>query len=90
MHFKYSSQELHSELILRFLITNTNLTCTWWYIVFIILSIVCWQEFRRKLPSWKTKEHVLKMVAENQVCVISGETGCGKTTQVRVSQFVLP
>ena len=34
------------------------------------------------LPSWKTKETVLKMVAENQVCVISGETGCGKTTQV--------
>ena len=36
------------------------------------------------LPAWETREKLLKMVANNQVCVISGETGCGKTTQVSV------
>ena len=41
------------------------------------------QEFRETLPSWAVREEVLRLVRENQVCVISGQTGCGKTTQVR-------
>ena len=28
------------------------------------------------------KEEILRIVRDNQVVVISGETGCGKTTQV--------
>lgn len=42
---------------------------------------------RRRLPSFNMKDVILKVVAENQVVVISGETGCGKTTQV--AQFIL-
>ncbi|XP_037089684.1 LOW QUALITY PROTEIN: ATP-dependent DNA/RNA helicase DHX36-like, partial [Pollicipes pollicipes] len=38
--------------------------------------------FRRALPAFQQREHILQLVAENQVVVISGETGCGKTTQV--------
>ena len=43
--------------------------------------------FRQKLPAFNKKEAVLAAVASSQVLVISGETGCGKTTQV--PQFVL-
>ncbi|KAM7255732.1 hypothetical protein ACFE04_008630 [Oxalis oulophora] len=45
------------------------------------------QTFREKLPAFKEKSNFLKVVAENQVMVISGETGCGKTTQL--PQFIL-
>ncbi|XP_066368016.1 DExH-box ATP-dependent RNA helicase DExH3-like isoform X2 [Miscanthus floridulus] len=44
-------------------------------------------EFRRSLPAYKEKERLLAAIARNQVIVISGETGCGKTTQL--PQFVL-
>lgn len=43
--------------------------------------------FREKLPAFKMKAEFLKAVAENQVLVVSGETGCGKTTQL--PQFIL-
>ncbi|XP_012944942.1 ATP-dependent DNA/RNA helicase DHX36 [Aplysia californica] len=44
-------------------------------------------EFRHKLPSYEMKETLVSAVQENQVLVVSGETGCGKTTQV--PQFIL-
>ncbi|CAL0328781.1 unnamed protein product [Lupinus luteus] len=44
-------------------------------------------EFRRSLPSFKEKEGLLQAIARNQVVVVSGETGCGKTTQL--PQYVL-
>ncbi|KAL6005151.1 hypothetical protein ACLOJK_005713 [Asimina triloba] len=43
--------------------------------------------FRKSLPSYKEKERLLSAIARNQVVVISGETGCGKTTQL--PQYVL-
>lgn len=43
--------------------------------------------FRQKLPAWEARARVLEAVARSQVIVISGETGCGKTTQV--PQFIL-
>ncbi|KAL0426591.1 UNVERIFIED_CONTAM: DExH-box ATP-dependent RNA helicase DExH1 [Sesamum latifolium] len=43
--------------------------------------------FREKLPAFKLKSEFLKAVAANQVLVVSGETGCGKTTQL--PQFIL-
>ncbi|XP_057980830.1 DExH-box ATP-dependent RNA helicase DExH3 [Malania oleifera] len=39
-------------------------------------------DFRRSLPAFKEKEKLLQAIAQNQVIVISGETGCGKTTQL--------
>ena len=44
-------------------------------------------EARRRLPAFTTREELLSVVAANQVVVIKGETGCGKTTQV--PQFLL-
>lgn len=44
-------------------------------------------EFRMKLPCYKMKDKVLRKIRENQIVVISGETGCGKTTQI--VQYVL-
>ncbi|XP_067002715.2 ATP-dependent DNA/RNA helicase DHX36 isoform X2 [Anabrus simplex] len=44
-------------------------------------------EFRRKLPSYQMRHKIIDLISENQVCVISGETGCGKTTQL--AQFIL-
>ncbi|XP_073002247.1 DExH-box ATP-dependent RNA helicase DExH3 [Typha latifolia] len=43
--------------------------------------------FRKSLPAYKEKERLLSAIARNQVIVISGETGCGKTTQL--PQYVL-
>ncbi|ESR64932.1 hypothetical protein CICLE_v10007274mg [Citrus x clementina] len=44
-------------------------------------------EFRRSLPSYKERDALLKAISENQVVVVSGETGCGKTTQL--PQYIL-
>ena len=41
------------------------------------------QRFRRQLPSHGVREELLAAVRGHQVLVVSGETGCGKTTQVR-------
>ncbi|KAJ0088115.1 hypothetical protein Patl1_32728 [Pistacia atlantica] len=50
-------------------------------------SVKAMQSFREKLPAFQMKAEFLKAVAENQVLVVSGETGCGKTTQL--PQFIL-
>ncbi|KAG6589621.1 DExH-box ATP-dependent RNA helicase DExH3 [Cucurbita argyrosperma subsp. argyrosperma] len=44
-------------------------------------------EFRKSLPAFKERETLLKAISENQVVVVSGETGCGKTTQL--PQYIL-
>ncbi|KAG5133587.1 hypothetical protein JHK82_024775 [Glycine max] len=44
-------------------------------------------EFRSSLPAYKEKEAILSAILRNQVLIISGETGCGKTTQL--PQFIL-
>ncbi|XP_050348028.1 ATP-dependent DNA/RNA helicase DHX36-like [Nymphalis io] len=38
--------------------------------------------FREKLPTYTKAKDVLNIIQNNQVVVISGETGCGKSTQV--------
>jgi len=43
--------------------------------------------FRKTLPSFKMRNELLSAIANQQVLVVSGETGCGKTTQV--PQFIL-
>lgn len=45
------------------------------------------QEFRRSLPAFKERDALLQAVSQNQVIVVSGETGCGKTTQL--PQYIL-
>ncbi|XP_077280248.1 putative ATP-dependent RNA helicase DHX57 isoform X2 [Temnothorax americanus] len=45
------------------------------------------QEVRKKLPVWSRKNEILEAIHKNQVVIISGETGCGKSTQI--PQFVL-
>lgn len=44
-------------------------------------------KFREKLPSYGMREELVRLINANRVLVISGETGCGKTTQV--TQFIL-
>ncbi|KAF8103693.1 hypothetical protein N665_0186s0061 [Sinapis alba] len=44
-------------------------------------------EFRKSLPAYKERDVILKLISENQVVVVSGETGCGKTTQL--PQYIL-
>lgn len=51
------------------------------------ISMKSMQSFREKLPAFNVKAEFLKAVAQNQVLVVSGETGCGKTTQL--PQFIL-
>ncbi|KAI5679650.1 hypothetical protein M9H77_00877 [Catharanthus roseus] len=50
-------------------------------------SVKAMLSFREKLPAYKVKTEFLNAVAANQVLVVSGETGCGKTTQL--PQFIL-
>ena len=45
------------------------------------------KSFREGLPAFQRREEVLELIASNQVVLLSGETGCGKTTQV--PQFIL-
>ncbi len=45
------------------------------------------QEVRRGLPAWNEKENILAKLVKSQVVVISGMTGCGKSTQV--PQYIL-
>lgn len=42
---------------------------------------------RAKLPAWQKKELIVKLVEQNDVVLITGETGSGKSTQV--VQFLL-
>ena len=44
-------------------------------------------KLRQKLPAWGYRAEVLHAVKHHQVTVVSGETGCGKSTQV--PQFLL-
>ncbi|XP_017881995.1 putative ATP-dependent RNA helicase DHX57 [Ceratina calcarata] len=45
------------------------------------------KEVRKMLPAWPKMNEILDMIYGNQVTIISGETGCGKSTQV--PQFLL-
>ena len=38
--------------------------------------------FRRSLPTWNLKAKILNSIERNPVTLITGGTGCGKTTQV--------
>ncbi|KAM7119273.1 putative ATP-dependent RNA helicase DHX57 isoform 1-T2 [Ciconia maguari] len=42
---------------------------------------------RQKLPAWQERETILDLLESHQVLVVSGMTGCGKTTQI--PQFIL-
>ena len=44
-------------------------------------------EKRATLPAWEAKSNIIKLVKENQIVIIQGETGSGKTTQI--PQFLL-
>ncbi|XP_065216695.1 ATP-dependent DNA/RNA helicase DHX36-like isoform X2 [Planococcus citri] len=44
-------------------------------------------EVRRNLPAYSMQHEILNLINNYQVVLISGETGCGKTTQV--AQFIL-
>jgi len=45
------------------------------------------QLFRKRLPAADKRQQILGLIESHQVVVITGETGCGKTTQV--PQFIL-
>ncbi|RUP47115.1 P-loop containing nucleoside triphosphate hydrolase protein [Jimgerdemannia flammicorona] len=45
------------------------------------------RQIREKLPAHSFRDNVINAVRANQVVIVSGETGCGKTTQV--PQFIL-
>ncbi|XP_077514316.1 3'-5' RNA helicase YTHDC2-like isoform X2 [Amblyomma americanum] len=37
---------------------------------------------RQQLPIWQSRQKLIATIAQNQVTIVTGETGCGKTTQV--------
>ena len=46
-------------------------------------------EQRRFLPVYGVREELLQVIRENQVVVVVGETGSGKTTQVHLFCWIL-
>ena len=40
------------------------------------------QRVRRSLPIYKMRDHIISTIRDNQVVVVEGETGSGKTTQL--------
>ncbi|KAI9330847.1 P-loop containing nucleoside triphosphate hydrolase protein [Obelidium mucronatum] len=44
-------------------------------------------KMRQRLPSYKFRDQIIESVESNQVVIICGETGCGKSTQT--GQFIL-
>ncbi|KAG7268427.1 hypothetical protein CRUP_008977 [Coryphaenoides rupestris] len=44
-------------------------------------------KFRERLPSYSMRHELVELINTSRVVVVSGETGCGKTTQV--TQFIL-
>lgn len=45
------------------------------------------QEQRQNLPAYQVKDELMRVIAENQIVVVIGETGSGKTTQL--TQFLV-
>lgn len=45
------------------------------------------QKQRQSLPAYQVKEELMRVIAENQIVVVIGETGSGKTTQL--TQFLV-
>ena len=41
-------------------------------------------EKRKSLPVWQQKEEFLQVLNNNQIIILVGETGSGKTTQVSI------
>lgn len=39
---------------------------------------------RQRLPSWMERQKIVECIANSRVIVLTGETGCGKTTQVTI------
>lgn len=39
-------------------------------------------EFRRNLPIFKSKRQIIEIISKNNVTILIGETGCGKSTQL--------
>lgn len=39
--------------------------------------------FRRSLPIFSMQDDIIRMITNNRVSIIAGETGSGKTTQVQ-------
>jgi HrpA-like RNA helicase len=44
-------------------------------------------QFRQKLPATRYRDQILTAISRNKVTIVTGGTGCGKTTQV--PQFLL-
>lgn len=40
------------------------------------------QRFRKTLPAYKRRDDIVSAVRDNDVVIVSGDTGCGKTTQI--------
>lgn len=45
------------------------------------------RDARARLPAWRCSQELVEAVRRNQVTIVAGETGCGKTTQL--PQFIL-
>lgn len=42
-----------------------------------------WAQHRQNLPVWSIRQSILDSLTEQDMLVVGGDTGCGKTTQVR-------
>jgi hypothetical protein len=43
--------------------------------------------FRQALPIWSLRDDIVSLISSNQVVLVCGDTGSGKTTQVKFCQI---
>ena len=48
------------------------------------------RKLQRELPICERKNEILKLIKEQQLMIIAGDTGCGKSTQVRYFCLLFP
>eukprot|EP01038_Epipyxis_sp_PR26KG_P008683 gene8683-11734_t len=91
-------KETHNQMIIIHInlninpnISNKNNLCNdgtnsypeiFLYIQFLLHEKSCELKVRQSLPAWKVRSEFLNLMSSNQAMVVTGETGCGKSTQI--------
>eukprot|EP01041_Mallomonas_annulata_P008091 gene8091-16602_t len=63
-------------------ISSSNMTTSKKVNMSMSVSMLRMEEYRKTLPAWDAREEFLSLMKENRAIVLTGETGCGKTTQI--------
>lgn len=78
LFFRQLNYRQHTFLFLTLILFNWHYNC-----ITQIAKLKKVKSDQENLPIFKYKDAMIDMVRKNQVVVIAGDTGCGKSTQVK-------